>query len=173
MRSSNWRMMQLMLVLIKENVVIFSELLMFLTQKVIKERQFSKLSAQLARRFVPSSLMEEVVQIWLLNTWWRNSYFQSFYIQIPTLSNGSIKAKVNKLLSKFFFSIDKIYKEKLLCDIIPMNVCHVLLGRPWQYDRRVLDYHFKNTHTFTEDKKNIVVTALIRSSKPQSLAKLM
>jgi hypothetical protein len=30
------------------------------------------------------------------------------------------------------------YKDKVLCDVIPMDVCHVLLGRPWQYDRNVV-----------------------------------
>eukprot|EP00253_Pinus_taeda_P034746 PITA_34746 len=30
------------------------------------------------------------------------------------------------------------YKDKVVCDIIPMDVCHILLGRPWQYDRKVV-----------------------------------
>jgi hypothetical protein len=25
------------------------------------------------------------------------------------------------------------YKDEILCDVIPMDVCHILLGRPWQY----------------------------------------
>jgi len=29
------------------------------------------------------------------------------------------------------------YKEKVLCDIMQMDTYHVLLGRLWQYDRRV------------------------------------
>ena len=29
------------------------------------------------------------------------------------------------------------YKYKIICDIMPMDVCHVLLGRPWQYDKKV------------------------------------
>ena len=28
------------------------------------------------------------------------------------------------------------YKDGVLCDIMPMDVCHVLLGRPWQYDMK-------------------------------------
>jgi hypothetical protein len=24
------------------------------------------------------------------------------------------------------------YRDEILCDVIPMDVCHVLLGRPWQ-----------------------------------------
>jgi hypothetical protein len=27
------------------------------------------------------------------------------------------------------------YHDEILCDVIPMDVCHILLGRPWQYDR--------------------------------------
>lgn len=23
------------------------------------------------------------------------------------------------------------YKDKVLCDVMPMDVCHILLGRPW------------------------------------------
>eukprot|EP00253_Pinus_taeda_P035035 PITA_35035 len=27
-----------------------------------------------------------------------------------------------------------MYKEVILCDVMPMDQCHVLLGRPWQFD---------------------------------------
>jgi hypothetical protein len=30
------------------------------------------------------------------------------------------------------------YRDLFLCDVIPMDVCHVLLGIPWQYDRNVI-----------------------------------
>ncbi|RDX95742.1 hypothetical protein CR513_21684, partial [Mucuna pruriens] len=29
------------------------------------------------------------------------------------------------------------YKVEILCDVVPMEATHVLLGRPWQYDRKV------------------------------------
>ena len=31
---------------------------------------------------------------------------------------------------------DKVwcYEDKVWCDVVPMDACHVLLGRPWQYD---------------------------------------
>jgi hypothetical protein len=28
-------------------------------------------------------------------------------------------------------SIGKHYKEEVLCDVLDMDVCHILLGRPW------------------------------------------
>lgn len=27
------------------------------------------------------------------------------------------------------------YEDEVLCDVVPMTVCHLLLGRPWQFDR--------------------------------------
>jgi hypothetical protein len=35
------------------------------------------------------------------------------------------------------FQIDT-YKDKVLCDIIPMDVYHILLGRPWKYERKAI-----------------------------------
>ncbi|XP_073526327.1 uncharacterized protein [Phyllobates terribilis] len=29
------------------------------------------------------------------------------------------------------------YVDTILCDVLPMQACHLLLGRPWQYDNRV------------------------------------
>jgi len=31
------------------------------------------------------------------------------------------------------------YKYDILCDVIPMDVCHVFLGRPWKFDRNAID----------------------------------
>jgi hypothetical protein len=39
------------------------------------------------------------------------------------------------------------YKDEILCDVIPMDVCHILLGRPWQFDRNVIHHGRKNTYT--------------------------
>jgi hypothetical protein len=39
------------------------------------------------------------------------------------------------------------YKDEILCDSIPMDVCHLLLGRPWKYDRNVIHDGRKNTYT--------------------------
>ncbi|MED6224984.1 hypothetical protein PIB30_117159 [Stylosanthes scabra] len=36
------------------------------------------------------------------------------------------------------FSIGSKYKDEVWCDVIPMDACHLLLGRPWQYDRRAI-----------------------------------
>jgi hypothetical protein len=46
------------------------------------------------------------------------------------------------------------YRDKILCDVIPMDVCHVLLGRPWQFDRHVVHDGRMNTYTLEKDGKS-------------------
>jgi hypothetical protein len=60
------------------------------------------------------------------------------------------------------FSIGK-YLDEVLCDVVPMHVGHILLGRPWQYDRRVtfdkFNTHdgFKNMYSFVNEGKTIML----------------
>ena len=39
------------------------------------------------------------------------------------------------------------YKNQVLCDIVDMNSCHVLLGKPWQYDCRAVHDCVRNVFT--------------------------
>lgn len=48
------------------------------------------------------------------------------------LNNGT-EIKVSKQVT-VTFSIGH-YKDSATCDVIPMDVCHLLFGRPWQFDR--------------------------------------
>eukprot|EP00253_Pinus_taeda_P008964 PITA_08964 len=43
------------------------------------------------------------------------------------------------------------YKEKVGCDIMPMDACHTLLGKPWQYDRKVVHDGLMNCYKFVKD----------------------
>ena len=43
--------------------------------------------------------------------------------------------------------IDK-YKDEFVCDIVPMQARHLLLGWPWQFDRRVKHDGFTNKYSF-------------------------
>ncbi|XP_035542994.1 uncharacterized protein LOC118346093, partial [Juglans regia] len=45
---------------------------------------------------------------------------------------GEIKVTRQVLVA---LSIGK-YEDEVLCDVVPMHACHLLLGRPWQYDLR-------------------------------------
>ncbi|GAV64584.1 hypothetical protein CFOL_v3_08102, partial [Cephalotus follicularis] len=74
------------------------------------------------------------------------------------LSNGNhIKVTQQLLLSS---SIGKRYKDEVLCDVIPMDACHILLGRPWQYDRSAKHDGRKNTYTIKVDERSITLTPL-------------
>eukprot|EP00253_Pinus_taeda_P017697 PITA_17697 len=48
------------------------------------------------------------------------------------------------------FQIGK-YKDKILCDVMPMDVCHLLLGRPWQFDRGAVHDGKTNCYKFVKD----------------------
>jgi hypothetical protein len=43
------------------------------------------------------------------------------------------------------------YRDEILCDVIPMDACHVFLGRPWQYDRNVINDGRINTYTLEKN----------------------
>jgi hypothetical protein len=43
------------------------------------------------------------------------------------------------------------YRDEILCDVVPMDVCHLLLGRPWQYDRFFFHDGRKNTYTLEKN----------------------
>eukprot|EP00253_Pinus_taeda_P002804 PITA_02804 len=52
--------------------------------------------------------------------------------------------------SEVYFQIRK-YKDKVVCDIMRMDVCHLLLGRPWQFDRKVTHDGVTNCYKFMKD----------------------
>ncbi|XP_010534753.1 PREDICTED: uncharacterized protein LOC104810255 [Tarenaya hassleriana] len=45
------------------------------------------------------------------------------------------------------FSIGK-YDDEILCDVVPMQASHLLLGRPWNFDRRVQHDGYSNKYSF-------------------------
>ncbi|XP_035834279.1 uncharacterized protein LOC110883263 [Helianthus annuus] len=75
------------------------------------------------------------------------------------------------------FSIGKSYVDKLWCDVIPMDACHVLLGRPWLFDRRVMHDGYRNTYSFTHNDRRIVLTPMspttTSNTNPQPLSTLL
>lgn len=50
---------------------------------------------------------------------------------------------------KIPLSIGKHYKEEIICDVLDMDVCHILLGRPWQYDNDITYRGRDNVIMFT------------------------
>ena len=52
------------------------------------------------------------------------------------------------------------YKYVVLCDIIPMDLCHILLGRSWKYDRNFVHEGRKNTYSLEKDGKRHTLSPL-------------
>ena len=69
---------------------------------------------------------------------------------------GEVKVTKQVLVS---FAIGR-YKDKVLCDVVPMHTGHLLLGCPWQYDRRVIHDGFKNSYSFTMNGQTIILVPL-------------
>jgi hypothetical protein len=60
------------------------------------------------------------------------------------------------------------YKDEILCDVIPMDVCHLLLGRPWQYDRNVIHDGRKNTYTLEKNgRTHMLLSIKDKKVKPE------
>ncbi|KAH9734857.1 hypothetical protein KPL71_017535 [Citrus sinensis] len=51
-------------------------------------------------------------------------------------------------------------KDEVLCDVVPMHAGHILLGQPWQYDRRVTHDDYLNRYSFLMNKRQITLVPL-------------
>jgi hypothetical protein len=50
------------------------------------------------------------------------------------------------------FTVDD-YVDKVECDVLPLEVCGLLLGHPWKYDRNAIHAGRANTYSFMHDGK--------------------
>jgi len=55
------------------------------------------------------------------------------------------------------------YCDEVLCDIIPMEAGHILLGRPWQLDKKEIHNGLTNEITLTHGSKKFKLVSLIPS----------
>ncbi|PKI62312.1 hypothetical protein CRG98_017313 [Punica granatum] len=55
------------------------------------------------------------------------------------------------------FSIGPRYRDSVWCDVVMMDACHLLLGRPWQFDRSVSHDGRTNKYSFTHKGLKIVL----------------
>ena len=69
------------------------------------------------------------------------------------------------------FSIEK-YKDKVICDVIPMKACHILLGRLWQFDRKTTHNGHTNEITLLHKAKEFVLHHLTPSQVASDQAQM-
>ena len=55
------------------------------------------------------------------------------------------------------------YKDTVECDVVPMTVCHMLLGRPWQFDKAAQHDGRTNIYTFKWLNKTCVLQPMTPS----------
>jgi len=72
--------------------------------------------------------------------------------------NDSGEVKVTKQVVVPFSSGK--YIDEVLCDVVPMQASHILLGRQWQYDRKAIHDGVKNRYTIVKDGKTITLVPL-------------
>jgi hypothetical protein len=58
--------------------------------------------------------------------------------------------------SRFTFSIGKHYSDSILCDVVEMDACHLILGRPWQFDVDAQHQGKANVYIIFRDGRKII-----------------
>ncbi|XP_048608726.1 uncharacterized protein LOC125584385 [Brassica napus] len=60
---------------------------------------------------------------------------------------------------KVLLSVGK-YQDEITCDVAPLEASHILLGRPWQYDKRSVHDGFTNRYTFIHKEKQVTLAPM-------------
>ena len=61
------------------------------------------------------------------------------------------------------------YEDQIWCDVLPMDIAHILLGRPWLYDLNVIHYGRENTYIFKYNNKIIKLLTIKPLNKIPSI----
>ncbi|GAV71882.1 hypothetical protein CFOL_v3_34972 [Cephalotus follicularis] len=89
--------------------------------------------------------------------------------KLQWLNDGNqLKVTHQVLLS---FAVGKHYNDEVLCDVIPMDACHLLLGRLWKFDRSAIHDGRKNTDTIKRDEKKSCITSQLFDAKTETIKK--
>nr|KAJ0212606.1 hypothetical protein LSAT_V11C400194710 [Lactuca sativa] len=86
-----------------------------------------------------------------------NGVSTSMVEKLALKQGNSVKVDKKCLVS---FSIWARYQDEVWCEVVPMDACHLLLGRPLQFDRRTLHDGYKSTYRFKKDGNNITLIPL-------------
>ncbi len=66
------------------------------------------------------------------------------------------------------FSIRKKYEDVVSCDVVPMDMCHLLLRRLWQYDRDTCHNGKENTYSLKINGKKITLLPMKHKVTPKT-----
>jgi hypothetical protein len=60
---------------------------------------------------------------------------------------------------KIKFAITSNYVDEVELDIVPLDICGIVLGSPYLYDRKAIFYRKENKYCFKKDRKEYIVRA--------------
>ena len=66
------------------------------------------------------------------------------------------------------FFMGKFYVDEVVCDVIEMDGCHLILGRPWQYDVDATHSCKDNVYMFFKNGRKIVLSPIKEGSIPKT-----
>lgn len=72
-------------------------------------------------------------------------------------------AKVTEIC-RLLLSIGKNYASEVICDVVDMDASHILLGRPWQYEVKMIFNGRENSCKFEWERRKIVLLPLAESA---------
>ena len=64
-----------------------------------------------------------------------------------------MKMKLKSKNDTLFNSLLEKHTRTKWCDVVPVDACHLLLTKPWQFDRQIMYDGHKNTYCFFKDRK--------------------
>jgi len=94
----------------------------------------------------------------------RRNFFSALLVEKLSLDTLNLQNPYKLQLSKEYeevqvaeqvplsFSIGK-HQDRVLCDVVPMETCHILLGEPWHMYRKAKIDEIKNCCTLIQDQK--------------------
>lgn len=74
------------------------------------------------------------------------------------------KTRIIEIFHVLLF-IEKIYKSDVVYDMVDIDVCHLLLGRTWQFDVNRVHKGRYNVYGFWWNSKNICLVPLMNKKK--------
>ena len=81
--------------------------------------------------------------------------------RVSWLKNGHQVTVIERCLLNF--QIGKL-SEKVLCDVVAMDACHISLGRPWLLDMDVSHDDKENTYEFKKDGQQYKLTLILENT---------
>ena len=60
----------------------------------------------------------------------------------------------------FKFAFDEQYIDEVTCDVVPLDVCHVMLGSPYLWDRDATLYRREQKYSFVKNGRTFVIKSI-------------